>query len=602
MAYDGIVDVDDLGQYVVERPPAADDVWWEQVRQHLMVAAIAHGGDRVIVSRANTRVLRRLLSSGVAAGAAWTWSRRALDTEAANARVSRRLDELSSMSMDEQTRWPQGLNLGDAGFVRELRPFQRRAVARLIRATGGADFSVPGAGKTTVAYAAFCGLRARGEVHAMLVVAPTSAFDAWVDEAAACFAPAHRPEVRVRPRHLRDSDVVLVTNYERLVDARVVGDLREWARNRRVLVVFDEAHRGKAGVRSRRGANAARLARESEATLVLTGTPMPNGESDLAAVFDLAWPGHGERLVDGELAHLRERVFVRVTKQELELPPLDIRVERVELDPTHRRLYDAMIKRVGSWAEDEEPTAAEAGRALMHLLAAGTNPSTVFDPDAPWSLPLAAVKQADLTEVVGAPGEHIRPAKIIRAAQIVADNRERGKKTLVWTSFIGNVNALAAALAHHDPAVVVGATPIDEPVAPTDRRRELRRFREDPGCWVLVATPQTLGEGVSLHTVCTDQVHVDRGFSASTWLQSIDRTHRLGLPQDALATCVVLQAARTIDERVAEVLDKKVLAMAAALDDRSLRPVADPMIVEEDPVAGVLGDVDALRELLGLAR
>lgn len=600
MAHDGVVDVDDLGQYVVERPTAVDDVWWDQVQQHLMGAALAHAGERVIVSRAKTRVLRQLLGSGVAAGAVWTWSRRALGAEAADARVSTRLGELSTISVEEQTRWPPGLDLGDAGFTRELRPFQRHAVARLLRASGGADFSVPGAGKTTVAYAAFCGLRAQGLVHAMLVVAPTSAFDAWVEEADACFAPAHRPELRVRPRHPRDSDVVLVTNYERLADARVVGDLREWARNRKVLIVFDEAHRGKAGARSRRGANAARLARESEATLVLTGTPMPNGESDLAAVFDLAWPGHGERLVDGELAHLRERVFVRVTKQDLELPPLEIRVERVELDPIHRRLYDAMTNRVGSWAAETEPTAVEAGRALMHLLAAGTNPSTVFDPDAPWTLPLTAVEGADLTEVVGSPGEHIRPAKIVRAAQIVADNRKQGKKTLVWTSFVGNVKALAVALAHHDPAVVVGATPIDEPSAPTDRRRELRRFRDDPECWVLVATPQTLGEGVSLHKVCTDQVHADRGFSASTWLQSIDRTHRLGLPQDARATCIVLQAARTIDERVAEVLDKKVRAMAAALDDRSLHPVADPMIVEEDPVAGILGDVDTLRELLGL--
>lgn len=46
---------------------------------------------------------------------------------------------------------------------------------------------------------------------------------------------------------------------------------------------------------------------------------------------------------------------------------------------------------------------------------------------------------------------YVRSAKIVRAAQIVADNRARGRKTLVWSSFLGNVRALAEALAHHTP-------------------------------------------------------------------------------------------------------------------------------------------------------
>ncbi|HEY8524615.1 MAG TPA: hypothetical protein VIL48_06615 [Acidimicrobiales bacterium] len=65
---------------------------------------------------------------------------------------------------------------------------------------------------------------------------------------------------------------------------------------------------------------------------------------------------------------------------------------------------------------------------------------------------------------------------------------------------------------------------------------------------------------MSLHRTCTDQVHVDRGYAAGTWLQSIDRTHRLGLEPDAQVTCTVIEAADTIDARVAEVLNAKVAA------------------------------------------
>ncbi|MBE8516019.1 hypothetical protein ILP97_00500 [Amycolatopsis sp. H6(2020)] len=440
-------------------------------------------------------------------------------------------------------------------------------------------------------------------MDAMLVIAPPSAFEAWIEEADESFSSELKPRVSVCPEILVRTDTVVVLNYEKLSDAAVRAGLARWIRNRRVLTVFDEAHRAKAGERSQRGAEAAALARRSYPSMVLTGTPMPNRIADLKAVFDLVWPGQGHRLVDGDLAHLRNRAYVRATKKDLDLPPLDVRIERIALDPPHRALYDAMAARIGKWAgnvvlDGAEAQAAEAGRALMHLLAAATNPAAVFTPDEPWALPKERSEFPDLREVIDSPSRHIRPAKIVRAAHLVADNRKQGRKTVVWSAFVGNVAALAQGLAHHNPAVITGATVTDNPMAPTDRRRQLDKFREDTDCWVLIATPQTLGEGVSLHHTSIDQVHVDRGYAAGTWLQSIDRTHRLGLPATAHPTCTILVAEDTVDERVSEVLNAKVRAMGVILDDPSLRPVADPMVTPGDPAAAVLGDIDALGELL----
>ena len=75
-------------------------------------------------------------------------------------------------------------------FRRELKPFQLRDTGRLLALPHGANFSVPGAGKTTVAYAVYEAERCVGRVARLLVVAPLSAFDAWKTEAVACFAPA----------------------------------------------------------------------------------------------------------------------------------------------------------------------------------------------------------------------------------------------------------------------------------------------------------------------------------------------------------------------------------------------------------------------------
>ncbi|HVO63205.1 MAG TPA: hypothetical protein VMT53_19915 [Terriglobales bacterium] len=65
-----------------------------------------------------------------------------------------------------------------AGFAkRGLQPLQKCDVARLLFLSNGANFSVPGAGKTTVTFALYLLLKQNGQ-H-LLVVAPKNAFMAW---------------------------------------------------------------------------------------------------------------------------------------------------------------------------------------------------------------------------------------------------------------------------------------------------------------------------------------------------------------------------------------------------------------------------------------
>lgn len=588
------------GSLRVKRPADTAEQWWSSVRQQLRNVATLADAVSIHVPGARAAVLRDQLRRGPAAAAEWVWSGPALRTERFDQNVAERVERVTSTPREQQASWPSGLDLAELGFTRRLRPSQAVAVARLLFANGGANFSVPGSGKTTVTYAVYAALKAAGQVHGMLVVSPQSAFEAWLTEAEECFAASAAPQVRIRPGYIAASDEVVVLNYERLDDPRVLTNIRRWSGNRRVMIVFDEAHRAKAGRLSRRGAASLQLASELDFAMVLTGTPMPNHESDLAAVFDLAWPGHGDRFISsGDLAHRRGRAYVRVTKADLSMPPMRLAVEQVTLTSEHRRLYDAMASKTAEWVAGPEATAAEAGKALLRLIAAATNPAAVFSPDVPWSLPLDGADEAGpLRELLQRPTETIRPAKIIRAAQLVEANRIAGRKTLLWSISVANVRALASALRSHRAAVIVGATPLDDLSAQTDRQRELARFRTDDDCWALVATPQTLGEGVSLHQVCTDQVHVDRGYAAGTWLQAIDRTHRLGTPDDVVATCTVLEATDTIDQRVSDVLSRKVSAMAAALDDPELRAISEPTAGTPGDLSGLLGDVDALRELL----
>lgn len=178
--------------------------------------------------------------------------------------------------------------------------------------------------------------------------------------------------------------------------------------------------------------------------------------------------------------------------------------------------------------------------------------------------------------------------KYKEAARIVAANAAQGRKTLVWSTFVRSLTSLARLLENFGPAVVHGGTP--------DREEQLRRFREDPDCMVLVSNPATLGEGISLHQVCHDAVYVDRDFMAGRYLQSLDRIHRLGLAPDVETRITVLAAQETVDEVVAVRLQQKLDFMARVLDDPSVQQLAD--LQEAPPMAGGL-DAQDIRAMLG---
>ena len=150
------------------------------------------------------------------------------------------------------------------GWDASLTDFQARDLGKLLGLEHGADFSVPGAGKTRVALAAFQAQRDMRAIDRMLVVCPKAAFESWKIEAAICF-PDDPLRVRVvEGDHPPDCDLLLV-NYERLPGAE--PELIRWLKARPAVLTLDEAHRMKPGppergdppvshsVRMRRGAS-----------------------------------------------------------------------------------------------------------------------------------------------------------------------------------------------------------------------------------------------------------------------------------------------------------------------------------------------------------
>jgi hypothetical protein len=489
-----------------------------------------------------------------------------------------------------------------SGWNGALTDFQRRDLGKLLGLRHGANFSVPGAGKTRVALAIFERARQAEELSRMLVVCPKSAFESWEVESRVCF-PESPPTMTRFDGYAVNAQILLV-NYERLPTS--LATLLAWLRSQPSLLVLDEAHRMKLGAAGAWGAACLALAPFARRRLILTGTPAPNGARDLENLMSFVWPGQGRRAVIRALegrdlrvaSRMLKPMFVRTTKSELGLPPVTTATRRLDLPPLHDELYRALLGQPALRGSSNDIEAL--GRVVLYLLMAATTPAllatgtTRYEP-LPYRVPpLVPPPDSQLASLLRDLPLYEMSPKYQEVLAIVAANALAGRKTLVWSTFVRNLTSLSSLLGDYAPALVHGGT--------DKREDEIRRFRLDSTCMVLLSNPATLGEGISLHRACNDAVYVDRDFAAGRFLQSLDRIHRLGLDADTETRVTVLVANGTIDEIVEQRLAAKLQFMGGVLDDPDVVALGD---LEEEPSASVGMDaedvVSLLRHLRGVA-
>jgi SNF2 family DNA or RNA helicase len=471
---------------------------------------------------------------------------------------------------------------------RKLTPRQQENILYLLDMENGANFSVPGAGKTLTTLCVWQILKAKGALGKLLVVCPRSAFEAWQDEPVESFGFEGVSEV-YSGRILDEKTEICIVNYEQLENNQRLSYLRQWVNQNDAGLIIDEAHRIKAGRHSVRWNAVRTLSIAAKRVDILTGTPMPQGPKDLKALFTVAWPKLSKLDLDERtLPRLsRNSVFVRTTKGELELPKADLVTIAQEPSELQLEIIQALQDKyvgVNFLSISDSKNLAKRGKAIMTMLAASTNPGLLagykdfsdYEFGFTWP-PKAISSDKQLTELIDDYQRHEVPWKFKYVALRAEELAQVGEKVLVWSNFIGNLASLKGVLKKYQPAVVYGN------VSSEDRVKELHRFRTDPRCTILLSNPQTLGEGVSLHQVCHNEIFVDRTYNAGLYLQAVDRIHRLGLAPDQKTSIEVLVSKGTIDERVSKRLETKILALSEFLQDEHLVKTAIPQGDELSP-------------------
>lgn len=481
---------------------------------------------------------------------------------------------------------------------RALTAHQYSCVEKLLTMPNGANFSVPGAGKTATSLSLWKSLEIANKIDRLLVVSPKSAFESWETEKTVFGISSQ--EFSVFNGHPVSQNIrLLVINYEQLQSPSNLDLIKLWMVNSRVQLILDEAHRIKAGSNSVRWRACKELSKYVSRIDLLTGTPMPQGPEDIRSLFLLSWPGLNETDLSDEVIGKMRRgnTFVRTTKGELGLPPVEYHLIQKPMSDLQRQIYDALVKKYSGLfrlnARDAR-TLQLKGRAVMSLIAVATNPGLLSSSGSArkvlnFNWPLQGYGlDSDLMDLIEKYSEVELNWKFVWLTSYLKTMATKGRKVLIWSTFVGNILSLKEILSPFNPAIVYGA------ISQEERMSELQRFRTDDQCSVLITNPQTLGEGISLHQVCHDAVYLDRSFNAGLYLQSLDRIHRLGLAPDQKTNVTILSSINSVDENIENRLSAKIKKLGRLMEDEGL--VESSSAIPYDPVEDKIG----LAELLDL--
>lgn len=517
-----------------------------------------------------------------------------------------RLNPHESLSQDKMLS-----DLISAGFLRanSLTQDQLRDIGRMAFLGNGANFSVPGAGKTTALLAVHSLALRNKTVDRLLVVAPRNALGAWDKEVKACLGSVQIARLTGGVAKIRgilnQNPTIASISYQQLRISH--SELLPFLRNSRVHLVLDEAHRAKGGEKSQQGEAALLLAPFAARRDILTGTPMPQGINDVKAQMSFLWPGQTIFDQDWDLSDNVSRAkvnlkpfYVRTRKSELNLPPINFKYHAISMGTSQKELYKFFTNKLTSLLSDFDPEQEwkfrKMGSHLMKNLMFCADPDVFLeslDSEDEYKSLLDAAKA--LTQE-----ESQKLAKLDELVEeiLIRDN----EKIVIWSSFTNVIEKLAGRYEDIHAMFIHGGVDTDEDGQVGSREWVVNRFHEDPSSRILIANPAACGEGISLHHAAHNAIYFDRTFNAAHFMQSVDRIHRRGLPPEVNTQVHVLYCLGTVEEVVLGRLSQKVKALEQLLEDPDLvSMVYDPEDVLEQDQTSIgldLGDIEALQKFL----
>jgi SNF2 family DNA or RNA helicase len=478
----------------------------------------------------------------------------------------------------------------DLAWKHQSFPYQHDAVMALCNLEYGAIFHEQGLGKTKIAIDLLLHWLQQKTVDTVILVVKKSLIQNWLDELAThCFIkPRLLSANREENFYVFNSPVrLVVANYETIKSEK--ERIKLFAKTRDVGVILDEAAKIKT--------------HDSEITqtffelipffkrrVIMTGTPAANRPYDIWSQIYFLDQGKSLGTNFSEFkreTNLDNDLYDDVGRQiglEKRLSGIFSRISTFAVRETKTsgviELPDKIIQSIPCCWESRQ---LEIYRQLTNefrlvILKDGKPVEDISD--STLKLLLRLVQVASNPRLIDG-GYGATPGKMDTLRELLGNSSANGEKTVIWTSFNENAVWLAKELIEYSPCTVYGKLPIK------DRNEHIKRFKTDPAARVLIATPGSAKEGLTL-TVANNAIFYDRGFSLDDYLQAQDRIHRISQQKTCYVYNLIMQD--SIDEWVDVLLAAKHAAARLVQNDIGLEEYRRIMSYEFGRV---------LREILG---
>ena len=446
-----------------------------------------------------------------------------------------------------------------------------------------AYFMEMGTGKSKVLLDNAAILYDKGEINALLLIAPKGVYKNWYDSE----IPTHLPD------HISHKTVLWKTSDKSIKQKKILNTLFEPGADLRILIMnvesfssgdgpsfaykflsahpksmvaIDEATTIKTPT-TNRTKSIIKLRDMCKYRRILTGSPVTKSPLDLYSQCEFLDPwllGHQSYytfkarhavtkkiLVNGrkieivvgytnipELSEKVEKFSKRILKEDcLDLPDKTYVKHYVELTKEQQRLYNQMKQEAIAFLDGKMQSSATVMTQLMRLHQITCGHFTADD---------NTIK--DL------------PCSRLSELMNILENIEG--KTIIWSHYTHDVKRIIAEIkkVYGDDSVVdyYGATDTDE------RSKNIKKFQNDDKCRFFVGTTHTGGYGITL-TAGSNMIYFSNGYDLEKRQQSEARIDRIG--QTRKMTYIDIMAQDTIDERIVKALRNKVTIANAIMKE-----------------------------------
>lgn len=501
--------------------------------------------------------------------------------------------------------------------ARSLYPLQLLSAYHMAFSQNACNFSVPGAGKTSIVYGAYAYLHNLPvddpkHIDCLLIVGPLSSFGPWEVEFEECFGKPAKSKRLVGGVAKNDKQDYLISKYPNELTLisytsliSLQSELDFFLKNNRVMVVLDEAHKAKNSSGGVIAQTVLGMSRYCKSRIVLTGTPAPNGYEDIYNMFKFIWPNKNvmgfeinqlrDITVTGDTARINRLIdnispfFIRIRKSDLNIPPATVHPPVfVPMGPLQQRIYDFIEKKyMDEFIYDDAMNTTSRFKATLaqartiRLMQAASDPAMLRTPLRDFFLdeevPVEAYQAIDDSDVLKSVLDYETnevPTKYVAVRRLVEEILSDGGKVVIWATFLHTIHNLKRYLENSGIRCqeLYGATPVEREGIDNDdsvlTREKIVKAYQHPNCpfKVIIANPFAVAESISLHKACHNAIYIERSFNAAHFIQSKDRIHRYGLRPGTITNYYYILSQGTVDETINTRLAEKECRMTEIME------------------------------------